>query len=152
MSLISTLRAGHKYIQSFPAIPQLNLILPDLRIIKCAKFALQAMPLFAIFTLLWQHRLAPNDPETFAIAVITTLCALSIIPQCYYWLGKRAKTTLPPMTRHWYGVIKDKLKNEYDIEILRANDDGNNVPTYQDLASLLTRAYEVFPKDFWQEI
>ena len=147
MSIFKTFQQGDAYLKSWPKIKQLNSIFPEHRIIVSTEFAKKFTPFFAAFTICWQQIGAKYDMVSLAVAVLTALFALCLPFQGLYWLGKRAQTPLPPVSKEWFNKIALELKQKYDVR-----NDFAEKPNYQDLALLLTEAQKKFPPSFWQEI
>lgn len=149
MQFTTRLKQGDIYLKSWPNIKQLSLIFPEVRIIKATQFAIKFMPFLAAFAIVWQQIYAPHDTTALVLAIITALVALGLPIQGLSWLGKRATTTLSPITQNWYDKIAQQLEKEFNISTTLPS---NHQPNYQDLANLLNKAKEHLPNDFWQEI
>lgn len=144
----TTIQKGQHYLKTYPNIPQLNIIFPDLRIISATKFAVKFMPFLAVFAVFWQQLYAKDLPYAFALAMITALIAITLPLQGFYYLGKRAITPLPHTTRNWYIRIANELNSRNLPTIIPQE---SNL-TYQDLNDLLNKAEKHLPKDYWEEI
>lgn len=148
MSFFKTLKQGQDYYKTWPKIKVLTLIFPENRVINATTFAIKIMPFFAVFSLFWQQIYAPHNQTALAIALITSITALSIPLQGFYWLGKRSQRPLPWVTQQWFEKIAQQLEKDHHAIIIK----NAPTPTYQDLALLLQQAQKKFPADFWQEI
>lgn len=123
------------------------MIFPENRIIKATLFAQKFMPFLAVFSVVWQQIYAKTDFIALAIAVLTALFALMIPLQGLYWLGKRAKTPLPPQTLLWFEKICQSLE-----KINEPYSKHHQTLTYQDLATLLKKAQAKLDQEFWQDL
>ena len=148
MTFLTTLKQGQRYLESWPSIPQLAMILPENRIIKSTQFGQKFMPFVAVFAIVWQQFYARSDLMALAAAVLTALFALCLPLQGLYWLGKRAQSPLPHQTALWYQKIAHELAQKSGVN----SETLHTAPTYQQLADLLTRAQKQLPAEFWQAL
>lgn len=146
MGFFSLIKQGQKYADTWLMSPILGAIFPENRVIQSTKFAQKLMPFVAVFSIVWQQIYAKNNNMAFSIAVLTALFALCIPFQGLYWLGKRAKTQLPPQSAVKFQQIFQQLAQK---NITLQNRDN---PTYQDLAELLRLADKHLGAEFWQGI
>ncbi|WP_109078780.1 terminus macrodomain insulation protein YfbV [Aggregatibacter kilianii] len=147
MGFFSTLKTGQQYLKTWPLEPKLGAIFPENRVIKATVFAQKFMPFLAVFSVVWQQFYARGDTMALAVAVLTAIFALFLPLQGIYWLGKRAKTPLPPKSAVGFQRVFEKLK---DKRI--ALPTFPEQPTYFDLATLLKLAQQKLGRDFWQDL
>ena len=144
--MFTTIKNGRKYLKTWRLEPKLGMIFPENRIIKSVIFIQKLILPMILLTLVWQYAIAGYQEYSWA-ATIITLIALCLLPlQGYWWLGKRAITTLPPTTTTWFYHIHQRLAEKETLPPIPTK------PNYQDLAELLAKAFERLDKSFWQEI
>ncbi|MFZ7199495.1 terminus macrodomain insulation protein YfbV [Avibacterium avium] len=146
MKFFTALQQGQQYLNTWPLIPKLGMIFPENRVIKATQFSQKLMPFLAVFALVWQQIYAKGDMVALAATILTALFSLCLPLQGLYWLGKRAQTPLPPQSVVQFSQICQQLEKAGS---------GVNVPdnpTYQDLASVLKKAEQKLPADFWQSL
>ena len=102
------LKAGLRYLQTYPNQKKLSLFMPDYRLIRLVKFANRFMPAFACFAILWQYFFNDASQSVLINAIITALFALSIPFQGLFWLGRRANSPLPLHFLDWYETLRQK--------------------------------------------
>ncbi len=147
MSVFSIFKKGQIYLDTWPKALKLGMIFPENRIIKLTRFAQKAMPLIAVFAVVWQQLYAKQDVVAFSIAVLTALFALLIPFQGLYWLGRRAISPLGVQSEAWFYDICEYLKEIHEpLPIVQGK------PTYQHLAEVLKKAEQRLDRTFWQEI
>ncbi|ACX82611.1 DUF412 domain-containing protein [Aggregatibacter actinomycetemcomitans] len=147
MSFFSTLKSGQQYLKTWPLEPKLGAIFPENRVIKTTLFAQKFMPFLAVFSIVWQQFYAQSDGIALAVAVLTALFALFLPMQGIYWLGKRAKTPLPPKSAVGFQRVYEALKEKQAALPICPEK-----PTYFDLAVLLKQAQQKLGRDFWQDL
>lgn len=133
------LRAGQAYRKSFPMRKQLAPVFKEFYVIKMTQFAIRTMPPLAVFVICWALMVDAN----IAIATTAATFALSIAIQCLFWLGKRALTPLPLGLASWLREVHHKL-----IEVDTKTPPLTQKPTYQELASTLSMAFEKLDETF----
>lgn len=105
MNLITTFKAGQRYMKLCPVDKQLIHSFPELKIINYIKTANKYLPPITIGLLLWQYFM----PAQIAVTIITILFTLSMPLQGIFWLGKRALSPLPLNLIDCYNQLKIKL-------------------------------------------
>ena len=127
------LKAGLRYLQTYPNQKKLSLFMPDYRLIRLVKFANRFMPAFACFAILWQYFFNDASQSVLINAIITALFALSIPPLPLHFLD-------------WYETLRQKLLSE-QVKI-----DVQAVPSYQDFANLLALAEKTWGNKYFDEL
>ncbi len=143
-AMLSTLKAGLQYSRDWPVQPQLNAVFPENKVIRMTLFAQKSFPVIAVAGALVQFNQLGTDQLPLIVTMM--LFILSMPLQGWYWLGKRAKTELPPGLSSWYGEIRQKmqaqgLQTEHPQHKLR----------YADLAVLLKQAFGQLDKTLLRE-
>ncbi|MCK3657189.1 hypothetical protein A4G18_00255 [Pasteurellaceae bacterium Pebbles2] len=151
MTLFQTLKNGQTYLNTWVLHPKLGAIFPENRVIKATKFAQQLMPFIAVFAIVWQQFSSKGNLVAFSAAILTAVFALCIPFQGLYWLGKRAKTTLPAQSAVQYLHIFEQLRQQ-GVALPSIEPPNAEKLTYQDLAELLKKAAQHLPKSFWNEL
>ena len=147
MSFFSIFKQGQIYLNTWPKEAKLGIIFPEHRVIKSMRFAQNAMPLIAVFAIVWQQLYAKHDVMAFSAAILTALFALLIPLQGLYWLGKRAISPLEAQSVTWFYDICERLRNiQESVPPLQGK------PTYQHLAEVLRKAELRLDRAFWKEI
>lgn len=147
MSFFSIFKQGQIYLNTWPKEAKLGMIFPEHRVIKSTRFAQNAMPLIAVFAVVWQQLYAKYDAMAFSAAILTALFALLIPLQGLYWLGKRACSPLNSQSAAWFYDICERLKKIHE-PLPRVE----GQPTYQHLAEVLKKAEQRLERIFWQDI
>lgn len=147
MSFFYIFKQGQIYLNTWPQEAKLGIIFPEQRVIKSTRFAQNAMPLIAVFAIVWQQLYAKHDVMAFSAAILTALFALLIPLQGLYWLGKRAMSPLETQSARWFYDICERLRNiQEPLPPLQGK------PTYQHLAEVLRKAEKRLDRTFWKEI
>lgn len=147
MSFFSIFKQGQIYLETWPQEAKLSMIFPENRVIKATRFAQRAMPLIAVFAVVWQQLYAKQDMMAFSIAILTALFALLMPLQGLYWLGKRAISPLEAQSAVWFYDICERLKKIHEpLPMVQ------DKPTYQHLAEVLKKAEQRLDRAFWQDI
>lgn len=146
-TMLATIQAGQRYLNTFPNQKKLNLFMPDYRLIRLVKFAGKAMPAFACFAVCWQYFFPDPEHSALASSLITAIFALSIPFQGLYWLGKRAKSPLPLNFLEWYESLRQKLNLEMKEQIA-----DQTMPSYQDFANLLQLAERTWGDKYFEDL
>lgn len=137
--LMSSLREGQRYMQSWPLKKELNPLFPEYRVIKATRFGIKVMPAVAALSLLSQ--LVFEHYMAFPQALVTALFALSLPLQGLWWLGRRSNTLLPPSLAHWYRELHEKVTDTgLALESVKSQ------PRYKELAKVLQRAFQHLDK------
>jgi uncharacterized membrane protein YfbV (UPF0208 family) len=143
-AMFSTLKAGLQYSRDWPLAPELNAIFPENKVIRATVFAQKTLPAVAVAGALVQF----NQLGATQLPLILTmmLFILSMPFQGWYWLGKRAKTELPPTLSGWYSEIKQKMQSQ-GLQI----QSPQHKLRYSDLALLLKQAFGQLDKTFLRD-
>jgi uncharacterized membrane protein YfbV (UPF0208 family) len=131
-----TLTHGSDYSSIWPLQPELASLFPEQRVIYLLNWGKRVIPALIVLSgcLQLQWGSAANWPTFIA----TSLFALSLPVQGYYWLGRRADMQLPPSLSRWYFDINQKMNCAPTA----------NRPNYFDLAKTLRQAFEQLDRVF----
>ncbi|MGL5290866.1 MAG: terminus macrodomain insulation protein YfbV [Vibrionaceae bacterium] len=139
------MRLGDIYRKSWPQRQELAPLFPENRIIYATQFSMHAMPAVAVSSILIQ--IIFNNHDGLSQAVITALFALSLPLQGLWWLGKRSQTALTPALNQWYQKLHQQLLDSQPQLPARKNN-----PKYQELAQILTFAFQKLDKTQIKEL
>ncbi len=137
--IIHSLKDGQRYMDVWPMRKELNLLFPEMRIIKATRFAIKVMPAVAAISVLTQ--MSFHNLQAMSQSVVVALFAISLPLQGIWWLGNRANTQLPPALAGWYREIHAKI-----IETGSALEPIKPKPRYKELAVVLNRAFRQLDK------
>ncbi len=137
--IIHSLKDGQRYMDVWPMRKELNLLFPEMRIIKATRFAIKVMPAVAAISVLTQ--MSFHNLQAMPQSVVVALFAISLPLQGIWWLGNRANTQLPPALAGWYREIHAKI-----IETGSALEPIKPKPRYKELAVVLNRAFRQLDK------
>ena len=101
------------------------------------------MTVISGFNSFWQIVLAGQ----LCPAVSTSLFALILPMQGFWWLGKSSVTPLPPAILNWFYEVRGKLQESGQV---LAHVEGK--PDYQALADTLKRAFKQLDKTFLDDL
>jgi uncharacterized protein len=144
MNVISTFKAGQRYIKLCPTDKQLAYSFPELKIINYIKTTSKYLPPIVIGLLVWQYYM----PAQIAVTAITVLFTLSLPLQGIYWLGKRALSPLPLNLIDCYNQLKAKLVAK---KIVAENSPEVNKLTFEEFMKLIKLAKEHLGDYFGQD-
>lgn len=144
--MYNTLLAGQRYLNTLPNQKKLAQLLPDYRVIRLIKLSAKIMPAFACFAMVWQYFFTDPEQSILANASLTAILAISIPFQGLFLLGKRAKSPLPDTMLAWYQELRRKLILE------KVDVPEQTVPSFQDLAYLLSLAEKCWGKRYFDEL
>jgi uncharacterized protein len=133
MNLITTFKAGHRYMKLCPMDKQLTHSFPELKIINHIKTANKYLPPIIIGLLLWQYFM----PAQIAVTIITILFTLSMPLQGIFWLGKRALSPLPLNLIDCYNQLKLKLIAK---KVIAENSTDDNKLTFEAFMNIINLA------------
>ncbi len=142
--LIQTLQNGVAYSRDWPVIAEFNALFAENRVIKLTLFAQKYVPVFSVATVMLQLHIYGQSQLIPALAY--GLFILSLPFQGYYWLGVRAKSTLPPPLHRWYQDIAVKMQQSGVEHALPSQN-----PRYEDLAVLLKLAIRQLDRAFLKQ-
>lgn len=140
--MLTTLRTGFEFSQTWPKKEPYLLMFPQTKAIKLTDLAMTVAPAIAFITAWLQ--LSYLGYESLNTALAMSLLILSIPFHGYFLLGKQAEEALPIGLKSWYKEIEQQLK-EKEVDLAQMNSSKaakSNKLTYMDLAKLLKLLFE----------
>lgn len=139
------MQQGYSYAKIWPQRSELMPMFTEARVVPATQFAIKIMPALAITCLVIQLQVLSSAYVGPALACALLILSLPI--QGLLWLGKRAKSELPPSMAHWYKEVHSKMLDQG-----YSGAPAKSKPRYLELAHLLKDVYEKMDKAFRQDI
>ncbi len=141
----TTLQTGVLYSKTWPVQLELGAVFPENRMIRLTLLLKQWMPPLAVLSVTVQLQYFGWQYLWTALACGLFLLALPL--QCYYWLGLRAQSALPPSLHRWYQEVRQQMQ-QAGVQTPKA---GAGKPRYLDLADTLQAAFRQLDKTFFRQ-
>ncbi len=151
MKFFSTLRAGMRYMESWPDEPVLGAVFPESRVKYVMRWGRRLIPPFIVLIVLWTFiRGGGLSGVSFFYTIkinypMTVMCVLFLLCmplQGYYWFGRRAQLPLSAKQKLFYTNLCYRLQTE-----------PVNEPTMADLAKAINDGLKrLDDKEFLKEL
>ncbi|MBT0586570.1 terminus macrodomain insulation protein YfbV [Alteromonas oceanisediminis] len=141
LSVVTMLKDGQHYMDTWPMQKSLYALFPECRVITATRLVIKVAPPLAILcaAMMINQFGMTNLPQTIATAAFF----LSLPIQGLLWLGHRANQPLPPALKVWYVEIHAKMRSEgCSLQGLKQK------PRYKELAHMLKTAFDELDRVF----